>query len=226
MLIIGNYMTIITLWKQGHSKRTIAKLLGHDRKTVRKIIKNYEEKGIEQPVKLNKSSVVSSYKDEIIRYLEQGLSGVRIFEELQKQNFQGKYRTLCHYIFQLKDRKNICIRFHTAADPAQLDPHLRRATGRCEVAGVGDGNSPVQAERSSADVGIPFDCAQRRLCPRRFVQADKGPQDFHISAGSDLLRLHYFAAAQTGRADTDVLGRGSHFGVNWAQIDVPAPFLP
>ena len=120
--MIGDYMTIITLWKQGHSQRTIAKLLGHDRKTVRKIIKNYEEKGIEQPAKLNKSSVVSSYKDEIIRYLEQGLSGVRIYEELQKQNFQGKYRTFCHYIFQLKGNKNICVRFHTAAgEEAQVD---------------------------------------------------------------------------------------------------------
>jgi len=37
------------------------------------------------------------------------------------------------------------------------------------------------------------------------------------------LRLHYFAAAQTGRADADVLGCGSNFGVDRAQIDVPAP---
>jgi len=37
------------------------------------------------------------------------------------------------------------------------------------------------------------------------------------------LCLHHFAAAQTGRADADVLGCGSNFGVDRAQIDVPAP---
>src|ERR1700682_6311380 len=61
--------------------------------------------------------------------------------------------------------------------------------------------------------------------PRCFVQTDKGPQDFHNSAGSDLLtlRLNHFAAAQTGSADAYVLGGGSHPGMNRAQIDVPAP---
>ena len=38
MIEIGYYMTIITLYKQGESQRKIAKLVGHDRKTVRKII--------------------------------------------------------------------------------------------------------------------------------------------------------------------------------------------
>ena len=37
------------------------------------------------------------------------------------------------------------------------------------------------------------------------------------------LRLDDFAAAQARRADSDVLGRRSHLGVNRAQIDVPAP---
>ena len=34
-------MTIITLYKQGESQRKIARLVGHDRKTVRRIIKLY-----------------------------------------------------------------------------------------------------------------------------------------------------------------------------------------
>jgi hypothetical protein len=55
-------------------------------------------------------------------------------------------------------------------------------------------------------------------------QTHKSPQDFHSSAGSDLLRLYYFAAAQTGSADAEVFGGGSYLGVNRAQIDVPAPF--
>ena len=37
------------------------------------------------------------------------------------------------------------------------------------------------------------------------------------------LGFDYFSTAQAGRADADVLGRGSHFGVHRAQVDVPAP---
>ena len=36
------------------------------------------------------------------------------------------------------------------------------------------------------------------------------------------LGFDYFAASQAGGADSDVFGRGSYFGVNGAEIDVPA----
>lgn len=115
-------MTIITLWKQGKSKREISKLLGHDRQTVRKIIKNYEEKGLEQPVKKTRTNMLEPFKEEIIKYVEQGISGVRIYEELQKQNFKGKYRTVCQHIFQLKNKQDICVRFHSSAgEECQVD---------------------------------------------------------------------------------------------------------
>ena len=42
MLKFSEYMTIQTLWKKGNSKNKIAKITGHDWKTVAKIIKNYE----------------------------------------------------------------------------------------------------------------------------------------------------------------------------------------
>jgi hypothetical protein len=38
------------------------------------------------------------------------------------------------------------------------------------------------------------------------------------------LRFDDFAAAQAGRADADASGGVAHLGVDWAQIDVPAPF--
>ena len=56
MIEIGYYMTIITLYKQGESQRKIAKLVGHDRKTVRKIIKRYKEEGITESAKNSKVS--------------------------------------------------------------------------------------------------------------------------------------------------------------------------
>src|ERR1700690_1239376 len=38
-----------------------------------------------------------------------------------------------------------------------------------------------------------------------------------------LLSLNHFAAAQAASANADTLGRALHFGMNRAEIDVPAP---
>jgi phage regulator Rha-like protein len=63
MIEIGHYMTIITLYKQGASQRKIAKLVGHDRKTVRRIIKRYKEEGVTKYPKSSKVSTLEGYKD-------------------------------------------------------------------------------------------------------------------------------------------------------------------
>lgn len=75
-------MSIITLYKQGISQRQISKIVGHDRKTVRRIIRRYKEEGITEPVKMSKELVLDKYKDKIIELMEKDLSGVRIQEEL------------------------------------------------------------------------------------------------------------------------------------------------
>ena len=67
MIEIGYFMTIITLYKQGESQRKIAKLVGHDRKTVRRIIKLYKEKGVIEPIKKQKESTLDEYKELIIK---------------------------------------------------------------------------------------------------------------------------------------------------------------
>ena len=54
-------MTIITLYKQGTSQRKIAKLVGHDRKTVRRIIKRYKEEGVTEYPKSSKVSTLEGY---------------------------------------------------------------------------------------------------------------------------------------------------------------------
>ena len=58
-------MSIITLYKQGISQRQISKIVGHDRKTVRRIIRRYKEDGITEPVKMSKELVLDKYKDKI-----------------------------------------------------------------------------------------------------------------------------------------------------------------
>lgn len=67
MLKLEMYMTIITLWKQGKSKNAIAKITECDRKTVRKMIKQYEEQGIDKPTRQVRSSVVATYNEQIVR---------------------------------------------------------------------------------------------------------------------------------------------------------------
>lgn len=122
MLSMGMFMTIITLWKQGKSKSEIARIVQHDRKTVSKVIREYETKNKERPSIITKKSIVEPYKEEIIQYLERGLSGVRIHEELIPQGLTAKYRTLSEYIFKLKSRQKICVRFHTEpGNEAQVD---------------------------------------------------------------------------------------------------------
>lgn len=55
------HTTILTLWKQGKSKKEIARITQKDRKTVRKVIKKYEETGIETPSSINKESALRAY---------------------------------------------------------------------------------------------------------------------------------------------------------------------
>lgn len=115
-------MTIITLWKQGKSKKEIAEIVNHDRKTVRRIIKEYEESGKVKPAVQERNSVVDPYKEEIMEYLEKGLNCIRIHEELRAIGLKAKYRTVCEYIFRIKKKKDICVRFHTrAGEEAQVD---------------------------------------------------------------------------------------------------------
>jgi len=122
MIKIGYYMTIITLYKQGESQRKIAKLVGHNRKTVRRIIKRYERDGITEAPRSRKESVLEGYKGQIIGLMEKDISGVRIHEELRKEGLEISYASVARYIESIKGKNNICIRFNTeAGEEAQVD---------------------------------------------------------------------------------------------------------
>lgn len=66
MIGYAMYISIITLWKQSKSKREISRITSHDRKTVRRIIKIYQETGRDVPVKSYKSSIVDSHHEKIV----------------------------------------------------------------------------------------------------------------------------------------------------------------
>lgn len=115
------YTTIKTLWNSGQNKSEISRSTGHDWKTVNKVIKNIE-KGIERPVIKEKPSILEPYKSTIIDYLEKGLTGVRIHEELQLMGVSGTYSAVKKYIRKIKKKEKIFVRIHTpVGQEAQVD---------------------------------------------------------------------------------------------------------
>lgn len=113
-------ITIETLWKQGKSKSEIARITGHDRKTVAKTIKCL--KNGRYPEKKPHPRYFDDYRVEILEYLEKGLSGKRIYEELCSIGAKASYSSVKEYIASIKKREDICIRFHTKpGEESQVD---------------------------------------------------------------------------------------------------------
>ena len=121
MLNISMYITIKSLWELGNNKTQIAKITGHDWKTINKVIKRISE-GKVYPEKQTRYKVLDDYQTEIVNWLENNISGVRIFEKLRSLGVKASYSTVRNYIAQFKVNNNICVRFHTEpGEEAQVD---------------------------------------------------------------------------------------------------------
>ncbi len=121
MIGVNMCITILTLWKQGRNKSEISRLTGHDRKTIRKVIKSSKE-GKVRPEHKKRISIIDPYQEKILEFLEQGLSSVRIHQKLKVLGCKAAYSTVKGYVGGLKKRENICIRFHTEpGQEAQVD---------------------------------------------------------------------------------------------------------
>jgi len=121
MIGVAMYITIETLWKKHKNKSLIARMTGHDWKTVAKRIKEIEQ-GKEYPKKKPHPRILDSCKEEILKYLEENLSAVRIHEKLQEEGMKVGYSTVKDYIGAIKKRDNIFIRLHTLpGEEAQVD---------------------------------------------------------------------------------------------------------
>jgi len=115
------YITIKTLWKQGHNKCEISRLTGHDWKTVSKIIAQVK-KGQETPIKKPHPRILDPYKEEILEWIADGLSGVRIREKILAQGQSIGYSAVKSYVAMLRKRHNIFMRIHTkSGEEAQVD---------------------------------------------------------------------------------------------------------
>jgi len=121
MLGEAMYTTIRTLIERGLNITQISKTTGHDWKTVQKVIKRIQT-GQEAPIKKPHPSMLDSYKDKIIQLLEQGLSALRIHEEITSLGCAAKYPTVRGYVGEIKKKQNIFIRIHTSpGEEAQVD---------------------------------------------------------------------------------------------------------
>jgi transposase len=113
-------ITIETLAKQGYNKSQIAKITGHDWKTVSKTIRSLEAG--DYPSKKPHPKMLDKYREEILEYLENNLSGIRIFEKLRAKGVSVGYSTVKLYISGIKHNDAICVRFHTApGEESQVD---------------------------------------------------------------------------------------------------------
>jgi len=121
MLGEAMYTTIKTLWEVGNNKSEISRATNHDWKTVSKVINNLAS-GYTKPVRKERLSILDPYKEEVIKLLEEGLSGVRIHEELSAKGFNGKYGAVKKYISKLRRKQDIFLRIHTpVGQEAQVD---------------------------------------------------------------------------------------------------------
>ena len=121
MIGVAMYITIRSLWERHKNKSLIARLTGHDWKTVAKKIKEIEA-GKEYPKKKPHPRILDSHEEQIMKWLEDNLSGVRVHEKMQEEGVKIGYSTVKDYICQIKKRDNIFIRMHTLpGKEAQVD---------------------------------------------------------------------------------------------------------
>jgi transposase len=122
MLGEAMYTTIKTLFDKGRNKSEIARMTGHDWKTVDKVIK---------AIKLGKTAlekkphprVLEPYHEKLISWIEQDLSAVRIREELiRDEGVNVSYTTVKDYVAEVKRKTQIFMRVHTEpGEEAQVD---------------------------------------------------------------------------------------------------------
>jgi len=112
MIGIAMQTTIETLWKKGYNKTQIARMCRRNWRTVARAIKRIES-GEPYPEKKAHPKKLERYKERICVWLEEGLSGVRIHEELVRIGSDAHYATVKRYCADIKKRENIYVRIHT-----------------------------------------------------------------------------------------------------------------
>jgi transposase len=121
MLREAMYTTIKTLWEKGCNKSEIARLTGHDWKTIHKMIQAVKA-GKSGPDRKPYPRLLEAHHAQINLWMEQGLTGVRIHQELLKEGVTIGYSTVKEYVAKCRRKTRIFMRMHTeAGEEAQVD---------------------------------------------------------------------------------------------------------
>lgn len=124
MLNLDQFMNIRCLHKQGHSVREIARLTGHSRNTVRKLLR---ARLTPAPASRVRSSKLDPYKPYLTeRWQAHGLSAVRLCPEIRAQGFTGSTQIVRRFLHELKAAgridQTLTVRFETPpGEQAQCD---------------------------------------------------------------------------------------------------------
>lgn len=122
MLGVDMHTTIQTLFNKGYSKTKIAEIVGADRKTIAKVLKDLDEKGHVERKK--KTSMLDQFEEYLQIQVKKDLSAKRIFQDLQRDfQYEGSYDTVKKYVKKLKiSPKKVYMVLNTlAGEEAQVD---------------------------------------------------------------------------------------------------------
>ena len=121
MLREAMYTTIKTLWGKGHNKAQIARLTGHDWKTISKVVRAIKL-GQSAPEKKPHIRLLDLHQEKILELIGQDLSALRMHQILLSEGIKVSYTTVKDYVFEIKRKNNIFMRIHTEpGEEAQVD---------------------------------------------------------------------------------------------------------
>ena len=124
MLNLDQFMNLGFLQKQGHSVPQIARMTGHSRNTVRKLLR---AKTAPMPQPRSRGSKLDAHRDYLAeRWQAHRLSAVRLFAEIQPRGFTGSVKIVRRFLAQLQAAQRIdprlTVRFETPpGEQAQCD---------------------------------------------------------------------------------------------------------
>jgi transposase len=124
MLIWEDWMEIKDLHRQGHSIRQICRLTGYSRNTVRKVVR---ESVLKPKARKPRASMLDEFKPYLHkRFVETGLSAVRLLEEIRQMGFQGSVDIVRRYLNEIEEPRRALaratVRFETPpGEQAQVD---------------------------------------------------------------------------------------------------------
>lgn len=126
MLCLEDWMDVQLLAKQGYSQREIARLSGHSRNTVRKLLAG-EGAAVQERHYAQRRSKLDPFKEYVHdRYTRTGLNAVRLYGEVRGQGYSGGIDVVRRYVRTLAPERTALrkatVRYETApGEQGQVD---------------------------------------------------------------------------------------------------------